>query len=43
MADVFYALEWLFDRPLILIGGLAAYIALTALILWIWAEARERR
>lgn len=43
MTDVFLALEWLFDRPLILVGGSVAYIALTALILWIWAEVRERR
>ena len=43
MSDLFYALEWLFDRPMILLGGLAAYIVLTALILWIWAEVRERR
>ena len=43
MTDVFYALEWLFDRPLILIGGLAAYLIVTGTIVWISLRIKERK
>lgn len=43
MLDFYYALAWLLDRPLILLGGLAVYLIVTGTIVWISFRIRERR
>ena len=43
MADFYYALAWLLDRPLILLGGLAAYLIVTGTIVWTALRIRERK
>ena len=43
MYDFYYALAWLLDRPLILLGGLAAYLIVTGTIVWISLRIRERK
>ena len=43
MTDFYYALAWLLDRPLILLGGLAAYLIVTGTIVWISFRIRERK
>lgn len=43
MTDFYYALFWLLDRPLILLGGLAAYLIVTGAIVWASLRIRERR
>ena len=43
MSDFYYALFWLLDRPLILLGGLAAYLIVTGTIVWISFRIRERK
>ena len=43
MYDFYYALAWLLDRPLILLGGLAAYLIVTGAIVWISIRIKERK
>lgn len=43
MTDFYYAIAWLLDRPLILFGGLAAYLTVTGTIVWISLRIRERK
>ncbi len=43
MLDFYYALAWLLDRPLILLGGLAAYLIVTGTIVWVALRIRERK